>query len=99
MEIEFHPLFWQDVEEQARYLEKEAELGVEFLEAVNAAIAVANNRPLTCSVLHGDKIRRTFLHKFRRHVLHFEYEEERALIRFLALFHGAENPDKWEDRL
>ena len=39
--IEYHPLFWKDVEAHARYLEAEAELGMEFLNKVDAAIALA----------------------------------------------------------
>jgi hypothetical protein len=39
VQIEYHPKFWEDIEAQALYLQNESELGTEFLEKVDEAIA------------------------------------------------------------
>ena len=97
-QIEYHPRFWEDVEPQALYLEKEAELGMEFLEKVDAAVASVKSMPEVYSRLHGNT-RNIMLNKFRKHTIHFEYFEDANLIRFYGLFHGSEDPSKWLDRL
>jgi hypothetical protein len=96
--VEYHPLFWADIEEQAQYLEQEAELGEVFLEKVENAIAAVKEAPLHYSVLYGNT-RHVILEKFRRHIIHYEYFEREGLIRFYGLFHGSENPIKWVKRL
>ncbi len=65
--VEYHPLFWEDIEGQACYLEAEAELGGEFLDKVDAAIASAKTAPLTHPLLYGNT-RHIILQKFRRHI-------------------------------
>ena len=97
VQIEYHPRFWEDVEAQALYLEKEAALGVEFLDKVDEAIASVKSMPEAHSCLY-DNTRNIILNKFRRHTIHFEYFDDANLIRVYALFHGSENPSKWLDR-
>ena len=96
--IEYHPLFWEDVEAHARYLEAEAELGMEFLNKVDAAIASAKSMPQAHSRLYGNT-RNIILERFSKHSLHFEYYPGENLIRCYGLFHSAENPTKWDKRL
>jgi hypothetical protein len=97
-EIEYHPLFWEDVEAHALYLETEAELGAEFLNKVEEAIASAKSIPKAHSRLYGNT-RDVILERFRKHSLHFEYFPEENLIRCYGLFHSAESPNKWDKRL
>ena len=98
VQIEYHPLFWEDVEAQALHLEKEAELGAEFLDKVDQAIAAAKSRPESHSRLYGHT-RNIILKKFSNHTIHFEYFHDMNRIRFYGLFHGSEDPSKWADRL
>lgn len=95
--VEFHPLFWNDVEGQAVYLQQEAELGEAFLDAVEGAIESVRQAPLHRAVLYGST-RHVLLPRFRRHVIHYEYFEAERRIRFYGLFHGAEDPAKWHRR-
>ena len=97
-QVEYHPLFWEDVEAHAMYLEAEAELGIEFLVKVNTAIASAQSMPLVHSILYGNT-RNTILERFRQHTLHFEYFPDLNLIRCYGMFHMAEDPAKWSKRL
>ena len=53
-QVEYHSLFWEDVEAQALYLEKEAELGMEFLDKVDEAIASVKSLPDAYSRLYGN---------------------------------------------
>lgn len=96
--MEYHPLFWEDVEAQAVFLEAQATLGGEFLNAVEEAVETIRNNPLQWACLYGNT-RHYLLKKFRRHIVHYEFFEEANLVRFYGLFHGAENPDKWNVRL
>jgi hypothetical protein len=96
--IEFHPLFWEDVEEQVFFLETQAALGMEFLDAVVDAIASVRNGPLMWSCLYGDT-RHFILRKFRNHIIHYGFFPEEKLVRFYGLFHGTEDPTMWPERL
>lgn len=96
--VEYHPLFWTDIEEQAQYLQQEAELGEVFLQKVEDAIAAVRESPQHYATLYGNT-RHIILQKFRRHIIHYEYFEQADLIRFYGLFHGSENPIKWMKRL
>ncbi|MBC2592868.1 type II toxin-antitoxin system RelE/ParE family toxin [Ruficoccus amylovorans] len=96
--VEFHPLFSEDVEAQARYLQEEAELGEAFLEKVEEAVAAVKAEPMHHGFLYGST-RHIILRKFRRHIVHYEYFEKEDLIRFYGLFHGSENPARWWSRL
>lgn len=98
VKIEYHPLFWEDVEAHALYLETEAELGAEFLNKVDAAIASAKAMPEVHSRLYGNT-RNIILERFSNHSLHFEYLPGENLIRCYGLFHSAESPAKWDKRL
>ena len=97
IQVEYHPRFWEDVEAQALYLEKEADLGMEFLDKVDEAIASVKSLPGAYSRLHGNT-RNIILDRFRKHTIHFEYFDDANLIRFYGLFHGSENPSKWLNR-
>lgn len=97
MQIEYHPLFWEDVEAQALYLEQEAGLGTELLEKVDGAIESATSQPLSHSRLY-ENTRSVILDRFRKHSIHFEYSSETNCIRFFGLFHSSENPSKWPRR-
>jgi hypothetical protein len=97
-QIEFHPLFWEDVQGHAVYLETQAQLGGEFLDAVELAIETVRTGPLMWSCLFGN-IRHYLLSKFRNHVIHYEFFEDENLVRFYGLYHGAQDPAKWSDRL
>jgi len=96
--VEFHPHFWKDVEGQAVYLQKEAELGEAFLDAVEVAIETVRQAPLQRSLLYGST-RHILLTRFRRHVIHYEFFEVEQRVRIYGLFHGAEDPGKWHRRL
>lgn len=98
LQVEYHPLFWEDVKTQGLYLEKEAELGAEFLDKVDEAIASAKLMPEVHSRLYANT-RNVVLKKFSKHTIHFEYFHDENLIRFYGLFHGAEDPSKWPERL
>ena len=98
VQIEYHPQFWEDVEAQALYLQSESELGAEFLEKVDKAIASVKSMPEAHSRLYSNT-RNIILNKFRNHTIHFEFFSDANLIRFYGLFHGSENPSKWVDRL
>lgn len=96
--VEFHPLFWQDVEQQGLYLHKEAALGEDFLVVVEEAVEIIRSSPLRWSRLYGNT-RHYLLPRFKRHVLHYEFFQEQNLIRFYGLFHGSQDPGKWSERL
>ena len=96
--IEFHPLFWDDVKGNALYLDAQAGLGNEFLDAVTEAIQAIQGAPLMWSRLYGNT-RHLLLKKFRRHVIHYEFFPEENIVRFYGLFHGSEDPLKWPERL
>jgi len=98
VKVEYHPLFWEDVEAHALYLEAEAELGAEFLSKVDSAIASAKSMPRVHSRLYGNT-RNIILERFRNHSLHFEYFPDENLIRCYGLFHSAESPTKWDKRV
>lgn len=96
--VEFHPLFWEDVESYALYLDTQAALGKEFLDAVEEAIETIRSGPLMWSCLYGNT-RHYLLRKFASHVIHYEFFDEENIVRFYGVFHGAEDPSKWSDRL
>lgn len=96
--VEFHPLFWEDVEQYVIYLDAQAALGGEFLDAVEEAIESVRTGPLMWSVLFGNT-RHYILRKFKQHIIHYEYFAEEDVVRFYGLFHGSEDPGKWSDRL
>ena len=73
MLVEYHPLFWKNVEAQALYLEKESKLGSEFLDKVDEAIASVKSIPESHSRLY-DNTRNIILKKFRKH-----YQDRRIL--------------------
>lgn len=93
----FHPSFWSDVERQARYLQREAELGGAFLDAVEVAIQSVLHSPKMRSTRFGIT-RRIILRRFRSHLIYYEMREAAHEILFLGLFHGAEDPLKWKRR-
>lgn len=97
-QIEFHPLFWEDVAGHAVYVDAHAALGAEFLDAVEEAIDAVRNSPLMWSCLYG-KTRHYILGKFRNHIIHYEFLPQENLVRFYGLFHGAEDPSRWSERL
>jgi hypothetical protein len=96
--IEFHPLFWEDVEGHALYLDAQAALGGEFLDEVENAIEAIRKGPLMWACLYSNT-RHYMLGKFRRHIIHYEFFPHENMVRFYGLFHGAEDPAKWSDRL
>lgn len=97
-QIEFHPLFWQDVENHARYLEAQAALGTAFLDSVESAIDAVRNGPLMWACLYGNT-RHFILFRFRQHIIHYEYFPKENIVRFYGLFHGSEDPAKWGERI
>ena len=96
--VEFHPLFWRDVEAHATYLQEEAELGEDFLYKVEQAIESIKLRPETHPRLYGE-VRHIILERYRRHVIHYEPVVSENLVRIYALYHAHENPAKWIERL
>lgn len=97
MQVEFHPLFWDDVEAQAIYMHEQASIGDDFLDEVEKTVEVIKGRPQAYAFLYGST-RHLILKKFNQHVIHYEYFPNLKLIRFYGLFHGAENPLKWSSR-
>lgn len=96
--VEFHPLFYRDVEHHALYLEGEAGMGDEFLNKVEETIDKVMGNPSAYAILHGN-VRHLILGKFKNHIIHYEYSKERNVLTFYALYHAAEDPLKWKERL
>ena len=96
--VEFHPLFYGDVEHHALYLEGEAGMGEEFLDKVEETIEKVRVNPSAYATLHGN-IRHVILEKFKNHIIHYEYSLEDKTLTFYALYHAAEDPLRWTERL
>jgi hypothetical protein len=98
LSVEFHPLFYGDVEHHALYIEGEAGMGLEFLDKVEEAIGIIRANPSAYGILHGT-VRHAILGKFKNHIIHYEFSMEENTLRFYALYHAAEDPRKWTERL
>ncbi|MEM1295749.1 MAG: type II toxin-antitoxin system RelE/ParE family toxin [Verrucomicrobiota bacterium] len=93
---EFHPEFAEDLEEAARFLEKEETgLGGRFLDAVEAACQRVIANPLHFSYI--DKPVRRIQTQIFPYSIHYEVIDE-STIYFYGCYHQAMNPQRWETR-
>lgn len=70
-------------------------LGAEFLLAVDTAVAAILSNPLQHPVVYRN-VRRALVRRFPYQVL-FLMEEN--IIVVVAVFHGARDPKRWQDRV
>jgi plasmid stabilization system protein ParE len=70
-------------------------LGGAFLECVDRSIAKIAQNPEMYPFVH-ENYRRALLRRFP-YAVFYEYEEEEVIV--YAIFHNAQNPEKWRGRL
>ena len=70
-------------------------LGADFLMALDTAVDSILSNPLQHPALHRS-IRRALLRRFPYQVL-FLVEEDAIIV--IAVFHGARDPRRWQDRI
>ena len=77
------------------YEERRPGLGEEFLECVDACLERIRRNPELFEVVH-EGYRRALVRRFP-YVVFYEYARGRVTV--YAIFHSAQNPDKWRTRL
>ena len=89
-----------EMAEAARWYERNrAELGLEFLAAVDAAVARIEENPRIGSLTPGvddEDIRRVFVRRFPYHVVYIELPDR---LQVLAVAHDRRRPAYWVGRL
>ena len=89
------PLAELDMREAALWYEKEkANLGIEFLEAVEEKLKIIESNPQLFEVKYKE-VHRAFLNRFP-FAIHYKVEEQNIFI--LAVLHTSLNPKIWKTR-
>jgi plasmid stabilization system protein ParE len=70
-------------------------LGAQFLTAIDTAVASILDNPLQHPILYRN-VRRALARRFPYQVL-FIVEQEIVVV--IAVFHGARDPKRWQDRI
>lgn len=79
----------------AWYENRKAELGSEFLQAVDTRLRSIQHAPETCPIVTGH-YRRALVGRFPYSIL---YTIEDQVVMVYAVFHTARDPQKWRDRI
>lgn len=95
--IIFHPIAQQElIEAAAHYEEQLTDLGVEFLQLVEASIDKLEENPQLCYLSHPHLgIRRCIVPRFPYLVY---YRTKQEFIEIFAVAHQSRRPDYWLDR-
>ncbi len=94
--LHFLPEAKQDIADAfAWYEEQSLGLGLEFLRCLEATIESVERHPLMHPVVFGE-YRRALVRRFP-YVVFYEINASRAVVH--AIFHCAQDPNKWKGRL
>lgn len=70
-------------------------LGADFLAAVDAAVDSVLSSALQCPAVYKS-VRRALIRRFPYQIL---FLAEQDVVTVIAIFHGARDPKRWQDRL
>lgn len=88
----------KDVEQAYRWYEAQSVgLGMEFLRCLEVILAAIQRTPTIYPKVQGT-CRRAILRRFP-YVVFFEAEQDRNCCIVYSVFHCAQHPDKWQERL
>ncbi len=88
----------KDVEQAYRWYEEQSlGLGMEFLRCLEVILVSIQRTPSIYPTVQGT-CRRAILRRFP-YAVFFEIEEERNRCIVYSVFHCAQDPDKWQERL
>lgn len=79
------------------YEEQAPGLGMEFLRCVETALPAIQRTPLSYPIVH-EAYRRSLVRR-SPYAIFFEFVPDRKRCVVYAVFHCAQNPDKWKSRL
>ncbi|HOC70504.1 MAG: hypothetical protein BWX80_01667 [Candidatus Hydrogenedentes bacterium ADurb.Bin101] len=88
----------KDVEHAYRWYEEQSlGLGMEFLRCLEVILTSIQHTPTIYPTVQGT-CRRAILRRFP-YAVFFEIEQERNSCTVYSVFHCAQDPDKWQERL
>ena len=97
MTFDLHPLAKREIEDASFwYEEQRSQLGLEFIVAVESAIATVMSQPDRYPPV-GNNLRLFRMKRFP-YFLYFRLHSERAHVRFIALLHHKRRPGLWKNR-
>ena len=98
MDLILLPEAKRDVEHAYHWYEEQSlGLGMEFLRCFEAALTSIQRTPNSYPVVH-EACRRALVRRFP-YAVFFEVEPKRNYCVVYAVFHCAQNPEKWRERL
>ncbi len=98
MTFEFHPDALDEYQDAAAWYEEQRyRLGVEFTQAVEAAVAQVLQHPVRFQSVEGGT--RIFRMGRFPYYLFYRYNETSQHVRFVAVMHHRRRPGYWSERL
>jgi|GEM_PF-2344583 len=96
--IEYHPLYFSDLEEAVIWLESKAELGGDLVECVEEAVSRIRRNPLAFRIDRKMDARRCLVRRFP-YVLYFDYDRALNRVFVYVLAHASRKPAFWKERM
>ena len=67
-----------------------------FLKDFKTKVKFVSENPLSCEIRYGN-FRIAYLKRFPFGI-HYEFDEDRNIVKIFSIFHTSRNPENWQER-